>query len=120
MLACIPVFIAAATGHAADRIGGLEQQTESKTLRYVYNAGFGMVFTMYIQGNRISISSSFPKPSDNYRITYTFKEGNKQCLQLAEGTVITIDGDKLLWCRAVYTLDNNPVSYSRTVKYQYF
>jgi hypothetical protein len=112
--------MAAATGHATDRVGGVEQQGESQTLRYVYNAGFGMVFTMYIQGNNISISSSFPKSSDNYRIIYTFKEGNKQFLQLAEGTVMTIDGDRLLWCRAVYTLDNNPVYYRSTVKYQYF
>jgi len=75
---------------------------------------------MYIQGSNITISSSFPRPPDNYRIIYTFREGDKQFLKLVEGTVMTIDGDRLLRGRAIYILDNNPIYYPSTTKYQYY
>jgi len=119
LLACILVFGAAATGHAVDRFSGLEQQPGSQTLRYIYDAGHGIMFIIHIHGKDITISSSFSRPSDNYRIFYTTTEGDKQLLQLAEGPVMTIEGDRLLWGQAVYIQDHNPAYYYRTVKYQY-
>ncbi len=118
LLACILMFVSAATGHAEDQISAPEQQSGSQTLRYVYDAGYGTVFTMYIRGKNITISSSFPRASDNFRIIDMFREGNKQFLKLAEGAVLTVDNDKLLWNNAVYVRQNNLTYYRRIVTTQ--
>ena|SRR5271157_5474859 len=118
LLACILMFVSAATGHAEDQISGLEQQSGSQTLRYIYNAGYGTVFTMYIRGKNITISSSFPRASDNFRIIDMYREGNKQFLKLAEGAVLIIDNDRLLWNTAVYVRQNNLIYYRHIVTTQ--
>ena len=98
------LFIAAPLTQArsADSVATNESMLlHNDDLKYVYNAGTNMIFTIYIKTSSISIGSTLNNQIYHCRIVNVCSQNGKQVVKVGEGIMI-IDNEKIEYGRAVY------------------
>ena len=105
---CVMLFIAAPLTQArsADSVVTNESMlSHNDDLKYVYNAGSNMIFTIYIKSSTISIANTLSNHIYKCRIVNEYSQNGKLVVNVGEGIMI-IDKEKIEFGRAVYVRQN--------------
>jgi hypothetical protein len=101
---CVVLFIAAPLTQArsADFVVTHEWMSlHNDDLKYVYDAGYNIIFTIYISTNSILIASTLNNQIYQCPMVNVYSKNNKVIANVGCGTMI-IDDDKIEYGRAVY------------------
>ncbi|MGO9315507.1 MAG: hypothetical protein ACLQBD_04460 [Syntrophobacteraceae bacterium] len=109
---CVVLFIAAPLTQALSADSAVTNESmllHNDDLKYVYNAGKYMIFTIYIKTNNISIGSTLNNKIYQFRIVNVYSQNGKLVVNVGEGIMI-IDNEQIEYGRAVYVrqkIDNH-------------
>lgn len=101
---CVVLFIAAPLTQALSANFVVTHEwmlLHNDDLKYVYDAGYNMIFTIYIKTNSIIIASTLNNQFYQFRILNVYSQNGKLVANVGEGTMI-IDDEKIKYGRAVY------------------
>jgi len=101
---CVVLFIAAPLTQARSADSGVTNETmllHNDDLKYVYNAGHDMIFTIYIKKTNISMASTLNNKTYQCRIVNVYSQNGKLVANIGEGIMI-MDDEKIEYGRAVY------------------
>ncbi len=101
---CVVLFIAAPLTQARSANFVVTHEwmlLHNDDLKYVYDAGYNMIFTIYIRANSIIIASTLNNQIYQCRILNVYSQNGKLVANVGEGTMI-IDNEKIKYGRAVY------------------
>jgi hypothetical protein len=105
---CVMLFIAAPLTQARSADTAVTNESMllyNDDLKYVYNAGNNMIFTIYIKSTNISIGSTLNNKIYKFRIVNECSQNGKLVVNVGEGIMI-IDNEKIEYGRAVYVRQN--------------
>jgi hypothetical protein len=75
-------------------------------LKYVYNAGHNMIFTIYIKTNSIITVNTLNYEIHQCRLVNVYSQNGKVIANVGEGTMV-IDNDTIKYGKAVYVRQQN-------------
>ncbi len=115
---CVVLFIAAPLTQARsdDYVVTHEWMSlHNDDLKYVYDAGYNGVVTIYIRANSIIIASTLSNQIYQCRMVNVYSQNDKVVVNVGSGTMI-MDDDKIEYGRAVYVRQKEE-SYGMTQLY---
>ena len=101
---CVVLFIAAPLTQARSADSAVTNESlllHNDDLKYVYNAGNNMIFTIYIKTSTISIANTINNNIYKCRMLNVYSQNGKLVANVGEGIMI-IDNEKIEYGRAIY------------------
>ncbi|SPF45750.1 exported hypothetical protein [Syntrophobacter sp. SbD1] len=101
---CVVLFMAAPLTQArsADFVVTHEWMLlHNDDLKYVYDAGYNIIYTMYIRTNSIIIASTLSNQIYQCRMVNVYSQNDKVVVNVGSGIMI-MDDEKIEYGRAVY------------------